>query len=95
MPLAQFRNEVARINRTALMPTPKKITDVWAWYKQARRHISEIPDIAQLHRQHFDQFFWSSRITPEVTTRWIRFDLEDAQGLRAYLVIDRTVSNIG
>lgn len=96
MPQAQFSYPTAHpkpILITKTFPTPKLVGDLWrGWYKSARRAIAEIPVLGEpLNSGRI----WRSQDLPTVSENYIRFNLENDIGERAYLVIARKVSNMG
>ena len=70
---------------TKTMSTPKRITSLPHWYKAAKAAIQQIPEA-------FDKltgptgWFISHQ---EADIKWIKFDLENKEGRKAYIVILR------
>jgi len=87
MATVQFRNELRKINITKVMRTPKKITALTQWLKEARKAISEIPD-------EYDVEGWFV-MSQDVSINFIRFDLQNRIGEKAYIVIDRKARRFG
>jgi hypothetical protein len=86
MALTQFRNDPKAINITKKMSAPKKVEQIEAWFKQARKTIPEIPDPEQTDWQITHK---------DATIKWIKFEMHNTVGERCYVVIDRTVPFIG
>lgn len=87
MPLAQYRFPTANppIEVTRRMGAPK-IATTKAWYKAARAVIPQVPNLKETDWEIFSE---------EVTLGWVRFNLQNSVGEKAYLVIDRNVPSIG
>lgn len=86
MALAQFRMQAKNINITKKMAAPKKVTQIEAWFKEARKMIPEIPnpkdtDWIITHQQ--------------ADVKWVRYDLVNSVGEKCQVVIDRTQPFIG
>ena len=85
MPVAQYVNHNTQERKTATMPTPKRITDMLRWYKDAKKVIPEIPALGQ---------GWNIEYQ-DANTDWIRFDLRSREGGKANLVIMRQQGKFG
>lgn len=84
MALAQYRNEVAGVEKTRRLGAPKLATQK-GWYRAVRKVIPEVPDVKNSD--------WTI-YTYQAGIKWIRFDFVNSVGERAYLVIDRSVPSI-
>lgn len=80
MPEVQYRNVVQDIRKTAKMPTPKRVSAMDAWFKVARKHLKEIPEI--------NTGEWIVEYQ-EANLDWVRFDLKSRTGQKANVVIMR------
>jgi hypothetical protein len=83
MPTVQYIHKGETI--TKQMPTPRQITKVEAWYKEARKAIPSIPEA---------QFMVSGPTGwlidyQEADPKWIKYDLMNMRQERAYIVILR------
>lgn len=85
MPVVQFVRADLGVRVTKSMRTPKRITDINAWFKTARKAIQELDDVMN-QVEHGWYIF-----THDVDIRWVKFDLRNRRDERAYVVIDRTV----
>ena len=93
MPLVRFDYPGRKLSVQRNMPTPKKIQDLWkGWYKEARKAIPVVPTIPQLGGNLPDNLglLWRTSADPQVSVDFIRYDLENNLGERAYLVIARS-----
>jgi hypothetical protein len=75
------RGKVGAFQKTANFGTPKRVTEVEAWLRSARKAIPEIPD--------FPNGVWRAVGDPQISTDFIRWELESVLGERAYIIIDR------
>lgn len=104
MALIQFIQEPLNVRITKRMFAPKRhLQDPLAWYKEARKHIPEIPEL-QSNPIPLNGFpapiphssnWWYLESEPEISVRYLKFTLVSGRGDRAHLVIDRTVPSIG
>lgn len=83
MPTCQYIHNGETV--TKQMPTPKQITKVEKWYKEARKVIPEIPNA--LIGLYADRSWIISHYETDV--KWVKFDLQDLEGRKAYIVILR------
>src|SRR5262245_38280849 len=92
MPTVQFVNMGRKINKTATMPTPRRITELEQWLKHAQLAIPEIPrSIAGAPELAVTQ--WSDGwhvFSTDISDKWIKFNLQNKFGEKAHIVIDRT-----
>lgn len=86
MAVVQFRNDPKGINITKPMFPPKKVSEMSAWYKAARKVIPDIPDL--------EQRTWTLAHAL-ADLQWVKFELRNAIGERAYVIIDRKRPAIG
>lgn len=94
MPLAQYTNmfkkPAVQVNRT--IPTPKRMTELRYWLKEAQKWIPEIPRQIAESEASADRSIgtdgWFVANT-DVDIKWIKFNLENRIGERAHLVINR------
>lgn len=84
MPVAQYVFKVHNITVTRNMRTPIKITSLEHWFREARKSIGDLPNA------YDPATGWRLAADPDVSIKWIRFDLENTLGEKAQLVIDRT-----
>lgn len=70
---------------TKSMATPKAITKLTHWYKEARKAIPQIPEALDKLTGPTGWFISHQ----EADVKWVKFDLEDKSGKRAYIVILR------
>lgn len=83
MAAAQFQDTTNNINVVKRFPAPKKAT-IKAWYAAARKVIPQMPKQSD---------GWT--ITCQsLSTTGIVFDMVNSQGVRTYLVIDRTAPSM-
>lgn len=73
-------------DQTKNMLTPKRITSLPHWYKEARKAI---PDIPLALFDVFGDNEWMVEYS-EVDVKWIKMDLLRKDGRKAFLVILRT-----
>lgn len=92
MPQVQFSYPAKGIQITKGMPTPKKMAQLEAWYKEARKVIPDIPEIGLPDK---DGRLWKEYDVPHVDELWIRRTYVNDIGERAYLVIARKISFLG
>lgn len=85
MPLVQYVNQAANIRITKSMDTPKKISRIDHWFRNARKAVPEIPSIAE--------GLWYIEYQ-EATVEWVRFDMRSREGLKCNIVIFRKVNNL-
>ena len=83
MPTVQYIHNGATTTRN--MVTPKRITSVQHWYKEARKSIPNIPEalIGVVGNNK-----WMIEHC-ETDIKWVKFDLMSGTGERAYIVILR------
>ena len=86
MPQVQYQNVFAKQNHLRGMPTPKKMSSLDAWWKEARRAIPEIPQIGE---------GWEVQGSPDVSLQYIKWTLVNGVGERAHVVINRTAPILG
>lgn len=73
---------------TKQMITPKQITKVEKWYKEARKALPQIPEAqVGLFMDREWMITWY-----ETNPKWVKFDLENRIGEKAYIVILRSPS---
>lgn len=70
---------------TRQMPTPKQVTKVEAWYKEARKVLPNIPE-AQIGVVGNNKWMIEHY---ETDPKWIKYDLMNGCGEKAYIVILR------
>lgn len=70
---------------TKQMPTPKRISVIQSWYNDARKAIPEIPPAS--YNVHVNNEWMIEH--QEASTKWIKFDLLNRIGQKAYIVILR------
>lgn len=90
MPRVQFVNQAKGISVTRDMPTPKRMSEIRYWLKEAQKWLPSIPKkIAESPNMiaHIDDWWVSSS---SVDVKWIKFELENRIGERAQIVIDRS-----
>lgn len=93
MPIVQYINMFRKERVSRSMRTPKRITELRYWLKEAQKTVCEIPQqIAESeamvnHSYGHDGWFVART---EVDIKWIRFDIENVIGEKAQIVIDRT-----
>jgi hypothetical protein len=83
MPTVQFFHNGRTFTKN--MITPKRITKLEAWYKEARKVITDIPEALM---GIFGNNEWMIE-HHEVDVKWIKFDLLHTNGFKAYIVILR------
>lgn len=93
MPQVQFSYPAKKIQATRGMPTPKRMSELRYWYKDARKAIPAIPEINGPSDR--DGRMWREQSVPEVSDSFIRWTLENDKGERAYVVIARKAPSIG
>lgn len=70
---------------TKQMNTPKRITSVTHWYKEAQKALPQIPNaIVSLYNDNEWCIVWH-----ELDVKWLKFDLLNRNGEKAYIVILR------
>jgi len=84
MPRVQFTFPARRIQIVKVMPTPRVMSSLDAWFKQARKVIPQIPDLD-------GQWYLGEEV---VELRWIKFTLQSGIGETAYVLIDREYSSM-
>lgn len=105
MALAQFvRMPNVRVTKQMFAPA-KHISDPMQWYKNARKLIKELPSLCEHgceqrmvwpeHPSIGPQDHWHLSSNVDISIKWIKFDLVNALGEKAHLVIDRTVPSMG
>lgn len=82
MPTVQFVRAAENVVVTKSMKTPKRIWDINAWFKAARRAIKELDETMTV-----DGWFI---VRSETTLNYVRWDLENMWQETAQVVIDRT-----
>lgn len=96
MPRVQFNFQSRNINIVKDMRSPKRISQVSAWFKEARKVVPEIPAVGPhvgivQHTTITDEgekIGWV--LTDEnVTQKFIRWDITNSLGERCYVVIAR------
>jgi hypothetical protein len=85
MPIAQYRDQVNKVEITKRFGAPK-VASVQHWYKAARKVIPELPDIRKT-----DWYIFSEGISRQ----YIHFELRNAKDEKRHLVIDRQAPAIG
>jgi hypothetical protein len=86
MPQVLYQNDGARESLVRHMPVPKRIADVMAWFKEARKVIRQIPNP--------DTTDWM--ITKaEATFTEVLFNLRDTNGKECFVKIDRAKRGVG
>lgn len=92
MPLCQFQWPIRKISVTRGIPTPKRIGELRYWLKMSQQWIKEIPRVIAESELSADRSIgtdgWFVANT-EVDLKWIKFNLENRIGEKAYIVIDR------
>ena len=78
MPLIAFDIPAEKVHVTPTMPTPKKMADIGAWYKDAIKAIEDFPKDREWVVIHSD-----------ATIDYVRFEMRDKLGIRAYITIKR------
>lgn len=94
MGLVQYRNQLAKIDITKTYIFPKKVERLEEWWKAARRVIPEIPEVlfgAFRVQASSGWMMTNSSASPS----FVRFDLENVQGEKAYVIIDRKAHAVG
>ncbi len=79
----QYIDVINNVRLTASMPTPKKMSNLDAWFREARKVIPEIPDI------RLELWFI---VSSEACKHYIRYELKDRRGVNVYVVILRTIT---
>lgn len=87
MPQVQYVDQVGKQRITKTMPTPKKITQMPAWYKQARKAIPEIPDVYS----KTSTGMWYI-INESANTDYITFEVRHRDGYKRHIVIFRNLN---
>ncbi len=87
MPQVQYVDQVKRERITKNMPTPKKMSNILAWYKAARKVIPEIPDVYSKSASGM----WYI-IREEANTDYITFEVKHRDGHRRHVVIFRNLN---
>ena len=87
MPQVQYVNPIKTERITATMPTPKKMANIMAWYKAARKAIPEIPDVYS----NAASGMWYI-IKEEANLDYITFEVKHRDGHRRYIVIFRNLN---
>lgn len=85
MPIVQFRNDPQSIQVDRKMFAPKTAS-IYAWFKEARKVIPQIPNPKQTDWQIANLDHAVSE-----NGRWINFEMFNSVGERCYIVIDRSV----
>lgn len=80
MPRVQFVYPFAKINVTKPMPTPRNMTKLAVWLREARKVIPQIPKI-----EDSDWMVWEEIVTEGT----IIFHLRDSVGNKCSVAIDR------
>lgn len=83
MPKVQYHCKVRNIRMDATMPTPKRITELKYWFKEARKALSVIPQVD--HGEYIIEHQTADK-------DYVRFDLIDAKGIKSNVVIQRNYS---
>lgn len=84
MPTVQYIHKGETYTRQML--TPKRITSTQAWFKEARKALKEIPNA--FPNGLMSEAGWTIAYE-ETDPRWLKFDLENRNGEKAYIVILR------
>lgn len=92
MPQVQFSYPAKKLQATRGMPTPKRMSELKYWYKDARKAIPAIPEMGV---PDADGRMWREQSNVEVSDAFIRWTLENDRGERAYVVIARKAPSIG
>lgn len=87
MPQVQYYYPKENLRITKGMPSPKQYTRPVAWFRKARKFIPEIPDVFAATHWRIDY--------EDISAEWLRFDLRNADGERAYVVILTKVGFFG
>lgn len=92
MPIAQYTNMHRSISVNRSMPTPKRMSELRYWLKEAQKWIKEIPRQIAESEASADRSIgtdgWFVANT-DVSVKWIKFNLENRIGEKAHLVINR------
>lgn len=89
----RFVHLKAEIDKSQAMPAPKRVEDINAWLKQARKTIPEIPDTKPPAK-------WKVRHS-HATPHLVVFELFNGEDLHSkaydfcHVVINRTASSLG
>lgn len=83
MPTVQYIHNGETV--TKQMPTPKSITRLEKWYKEARKAVPQIPEALY---NVFANNQWCI-IEQEADVKWVKFDLISLDHRKAYIVILR------
>ena len=83
MPTVQYIHNGETV--TKQMPTPKRITSLQHWYKEARKAIPQIPEALI---GVFGPHQWCI-VESEADIKWVKFDLLSLDNRKAYIVILR------
>lgn len=78
MPLLAFDIPAEGVHTKHTMPTPKKMADIGAWYRDAQKAITDFPKDRQWVVRHSD-----------ATIDMVHFELVDKIGIRAHITIKR------
>lgn len=87
MPIVQFQYPAKNLTVNKSMPTPKRVSSLAHWIKDARRVIPAIPEV--LGPPDKDGRFWREYEVPNVSVEYIRCTYVNDIGDKAYLVIAR------
>lgn len=71
---------------TKQMPTPKRITSTAHWFKEARKALPQIPNAGP--NGMINESGWTIAYE-EIDPKWLKWDLENRNGEKAYIVILR------
>lgn len=83
--VVQFIRQVEGIRVSRGMRTPKRITDINAWFKQARKTIKELDALMN------ENTGWCI-LTHDTDIRYVLFELRNNHDQKAQVVIDRTAN---
>lgn len=96
MPTVEYHCQVDSVRLSRRCIVPRKVTDVWAWLKEARLAIPQIPVFVQVQtRRDSGPVEWYTAADPHIDARWIRVDLVHKDGKKAVILIDRSTPSIG
>lgn len=89
MALARFKtSKPDSIPISRKFGAPKKVTEMSAWFKAARKVIPEIPD-----PKNSDWIIYHEEASRDA--KHIHFEMQNTVGERCSIIIDRTISLIG
>jgi hypothetical protein len=94
MPQAVWTIASQNIQVQKAFAVPKKVTYLYkGWYKDARKHIPDLPLVPELDNCYDP--VWKLSGAPYVSTEYIGWEFVNNVGEKAKLVIARKVSHMG